>query len=94
MEARKYKLKTPDGLPVTAEELANRYKGTLTDTATGAPVKIGYTKDGDAMGFFTGGRWWVYASGTIMGDWVIVYPEGMPLVNGERVYPDDQFVEV
>jgi hypothetical protein len=90
---KKYKLKTPDGLAVTAEELALRYKG-MFDTPTEKPIKVGYTKDGTAMGFYANGRWWVYASGTIFGDWVQVYPEGMPLVNGERPYPDDQFIEV
>jgi hypothetical protein len=85
--------KVKSGKLVTAEDLAKSYKGIL-DTPTGKIVPVGYTRDGAAMGYFAAGRWWVFASGTITGEWVQVYPEGMPLVNGERPYPDEEFIEV
>jgi len=82
-----YKLKTPDNLGVTAEELARRYKEHNPD------IRLGYTRDGAAIGYFAEGRWWVYASGTIIGDWVAVNGQ-MPLINGKKPYPDEDFIEI
>ena len=87
MEAKKVSLSKPDGLMITAEELAKRYKAEHPD------IRLGYTTDNAAMGWFAEGRWWVYASGTITGEWVRVDGQ-MPLINGERPYPDTDFIEV
>ena len=73
---------------MTAEQLAQAYQNQNPE------LNFGYTKDDSAIGFFAEGRWWVFASGAITGDWVQVYPQGMPLINGERPYPDDQFISV
>jgi len=75
-------------MPRTIEEVAAKIK------ADNPTLLIGIDKVNDLVAVFADEHWQPVISGTITGHWVYLGNQGLPLVNGERVYSDSDFTAI